>query len=158
MIFLGIDPGLSGGVAALTKSGMWVTAQKMPATERDLLELLQEVRRDAAGYGTDQIRATLEFVRSSPQMGVASAFKFGAGYGGLRMALAASAIPFDEVTPQKWQVAMRCRSGGDKNVTKRRAQELFPGGAVTHAIADALLLAEYGRRLHLGLLHKAAAR
>ena len=40
-------------------------------------------------------------------------------------------------------------SKGDKNVTKRRAQELFPGARVTHAVADALLLAEYCRRLEV---------
>jgi hypothetical protein len=38
-------------------------------------------------------------------------------------------------------------SKGDKNVTKRRAQQLFPQLKVTHAIADALLIAEYGRRV-----------
>jgi hypothetical protein len=31
-------------------------------------------------------------------------------------------------------------------VSKRKAQELFPGIKVTHAIADALLIAEYNRR------------
>ncbi len=35
---------------------------------------------------------------------------------------------------------------GDKNVSKRRAQELFPALKVTHAIADALLIAEFARR------------
>jgi hypothetical protein len=36
---------------------------------------------------------------------------------------------------------------GDKNITKRKAQELFPEIKITHAIADSLLIAEYGRRL-----------
>jgi hypothetical protein len=35
---------------------------------------------------------------------------------------------------------------GDKNVSKRKAQELFPQLKITHATADALLLAEFGRR------------
>ncbi len=39
-----------------------------------------------------------------------------------------------------------CMTGGDKNVTKRKAQELFPEIKVTHAIADALLIGEYARR------------
>lgn len=138
-LFIGVDPGLSGGLAMVGDKGV-VEVTKMPGTERDLLDVLKDWR-----YSLD-VHATLEFVRSSPQMGVASAFKFGVGYGGLRMALVATGIPFDEVTPQKWQKVMQCRSGGDKNVTKRRAQELFPEVKVTHAIADALLLAEYGRR------------
>jgi hypothetical protein len=36
---------------------------------------------------------------------------------------------------------------GDKNITKRKAQELFPEIKITHAIADSLLIAEYGRRV-----------
>jgi hypothetical protein len=44
---------------------------------------------------------------------------------------------------------MSCLTKGDKNVTKSRAQELFPEVKVTHAIADALLIAEYGRRIRV---------
>jgi hypothetical protein len=84
---------------------------------------------------------------ASPQMGVTSAFTFGKGYGGLLMLLTALDIPFDQITPRKWQTAMGCLSGGDKNVTKRRAQQLFPKLTITHAIADALLLAEFCRRV-----------
>jgi hypothetical protein len=45
---------------------------------------------------------------------------------------------------------MQCLTGGDKNISKRRAQELFPSLKITHAVADALLIAEYGRRLERG--------
>jgi hypothetical protein len=137
MTFIGLDPGKCGGIAAVASDGSLVMVEKMPLTERDILDLLAEF--------TDA-RAVLERVGPSPQMGRVSVWTFGVGYGGLRMALVASRIPFDEVTPSKWQQLLTCRSGGDKNVTKRRAQELFPSVKVTHAVADALLLAEYGRR------------
>ncbi len=78
--------------------------------------------------------------------GVTSMFTFGMGYGGLRMALIAAAIPFVEVTPQSWQKAIGCLTQGDKNVSKAKAQQLFPTVKVTHAVADALLLAEWRRR------------
>lgn len=139
MTYTGIDPGQGGGIAALDDDGAVLMAVRMPETERDILDVLSRLT---------PCRAVLEFVRSSPQMGVASAFKFGRGYGGLRMALAACAIPFDEPTPNKWQAVMQCRSGGDKNVTKARAQELFPTVKVTHAVSDALLLAEFCRRAY----------
>jgi hypothetical protein len=79
-------------------------------------------------------------------MGVKSAFTFGNGYGHLEMALTAAGIPFERVRPQKWQQAMGCMTKGDKNVSKRRAQELYPQLKVTHATADALLIATYGTR------------
>jgi len=88
----------------------------------------------------------LEKVHATPQMGVTSAFSFGGAYRACRMALTASQTPFDEISPFKWQRRLECLSGGDKNVTKARAQQLFPDVKVTHAIADALLLAEWGRR------------
>lgn len=144
MIYIGIDPGAGGGIAQVSESGHYVSACRMPATDSDILSALSQL----AGGG----RAILERVRSSPQMGVVSAFTFGRGYGALRMALAASGIPYDEVNPAVWQRTMGCLTKGDKNVSKRRAQELFPEVRVTHAISDALLLAEFARRVFLPVI------
>ena len=88
----------------------------------------------------------IEHVHSMPGQGVASSFKFGQGFGHLEMALTAARIPFTYVTPQKWQKELGCLTGGDKNVSKSRAQQLFPHIKVTHAIADSLLITEYCRR------------
>jgi hypothetical protein len=142
MIYIGIDPGVAGGIAMLNDAGEIVAAVKMPATEHDVFAFLCE------SLGEEPARAVLERVSSSPQMGVVSAFTFGRGYGALRMALTVAEIPFDEVSPRKWQPAMGCLSGGDKNITKRRAQALFPRVEITHALADSLLLAEFCRRIH----------
>jgi len=79
-------------------------------------------------------------------MGVKSSFTFGNGFGHLEMALTAAGIPFERVRPQVWQKAMSCMTGGDKNVSKRKAQELFPHIKCTHSTSDALLIAEFGRR------------
>lgn len=150
MIYIGIDPGLNGGIAVLDPDGYVLATAKMPSTPQDVLdffghdypEIPTDRRRPATAF------AIIERVHSSPQMGVTSAFTFGKGYGMLIMALTASKVPFDEVAPRVWQRCMTCLSGGDKNVTKNRAQQLFPLQKVTHAKADALLLAEYCRRLH----------
>ena len=80
------------------------------------------------------------------EMGVKSAFTFGNGFGHIEMALTAAAIPFERVRPQVWQKALGCLTKGDKNITKQKAQEMFPIVKITHAIADALLIAEYNRR------------
>lgn len=138
--FIGLDPGKNGGVGVITPSGSY--AIKMPETEKDLLQELVVIANGAVGG----IMAVLETVHSSPQMGVKSAFTFGQGYGGLRMALLAAGIPFENVTPQKWQKALGCLTGGDKNKSKTRAQQLFPDVKCTHSVSDALLLAEYCRR------------
>lgn len=155
MIVIGIDPGASGGIAVIdtAKTGT-VVVFKMPETERDVLDLL-------ASYSGLEVKAYLEKVHASPGMGVVAAFTFGGNYKMLRTSLIAKEIPFDEVTPQRWQkVIGGLASSGkvvngfkkrDKNVSKARAQELFPMVTkVIHAYADALLIAEYGRRVEAG--------
>lgn len=143
--FLGIDPGQSGGIAWLEenpdpRATAW--AAKMPETERDIWDGL-------AAFRMNQVTlAVIEKVHSMPKQGVASSFKFGQNYGSLRMALIASCIPFEEVTPQAWQKALGCLTRGDKNVSKAKAQQLYPQLKITHAVADALLLATYARMLH----------
>jgi crossover junction endodeoxyribonuclease RuvC len=135
---IGIDPGTNGGIAWITDGKPCV--EKMPDTLQDLWELFRDISSEG------DCRAHLEQVHSSPQMGVVSSFTFGNGFGHLEMALTAAGIPFERVRPQVWQKAMGCMTKGDKNVSKRRAQELFPSMKVTHATADALLIASYGAK------------
>lgn len=142
MTYLGLDPGKSGGIAAITPYGH--VAHKTPETDKDIFELLRDLSCDGPCF------AILEYVSASPQMGVTSSFHFGEGYGKLQMALCVAGIPYERVTPVKWQNALRCRTGGDKNISKAKAQELFPTMTITHAVADALLLAEYCKRLKTG--------
>lgn len=144
-MIIGVDPGGSGGIA--WHDGKRARVVKMPATLQDLWELIDNIRQDSFRHHPwAKTTAYLEQVHSSPQMGVTSAFTFGNGFGHLEMALTAAGISFVRVSPQKWQTALGCRTGGDKNVSKARAQELFPDLKPTHATADALLIMEYGRR------------
>ena len=138
MNFLGLDPGVSGGIALITDDATVV--YKMPETETDILDTL----RGCADHRP--LFAYLEAVHAMPKQGVSSTFKLGMQYGMLRAFLLALAIPFETVSPGVWQRALGCLSKGDKNVTKRKAQELHPQIKVTHATADALLITDYGRR------------
>src|SRR6185503_11189703 len=146
MIFIGIDPGVGGGIAAVTEDRRVRLSTKMPETARDILDVLRETVQG------DLARAMIEKVWASPQMGVSSAFTFGKSYGSLLMALVAVGIPFDSPSPQSWQKLMGCLTKGDKSVSKRRAQELFPLQKVIDATADAILLADYCRRCEIGQL------
>lgn len=166
MIFLGIDPGASGAIVALS-DGVdkfhtdVLRIVKLDETEADIASALYDLKLDAAeGEG---MFAMLEKVGAMPpglhgrRQGVASSFKFGRNYGVVRGMLVALKIPFDDVLPAKWQGVMSCKTGGDKNISKARAQQLFPQVKVTHAIADALLIAEFCRRVKSGELERATA-
>ena len=142
MTFIGLDPGASGGIGVISPHGTY--AEKMPDTEKDILNFLESITRAEVG----ESHLVIEVVHSMPRQGVASSFKFGMSYGALRMAAIACGAKVSHVAPQKWQKELQCLSRGDKNVTKRRAQELFPELKITHATADGILLAEYARRTH----------
>lgn len=141
-LYLGIDPGADGAIAAVRVDGSLFSVCRLKETERDVWQWLE-------GVATQVSFAFLERVSSMPGQGVASSFKFGASFGMCRGFLVAAGVAFELVTPAKWQGKLSCRSGGDKRVTKARAQELFPSVTVTHATADAMLIAEYARRARL---------
>lgn len=151
-VYIGIDPGKSGAIAAIVelrdeigRYAEFIHWTKNAETDQDVSEWVAGLL-----VKDDENFAYIENVHSTPQMGVTSAFTFGDSLGFLRGLLTAHQIPFEKVTPQKWQKVMGCLSKGDKNVTKAAAQRLFPREKITHANADALLLAEYCRRVRTG--------
>lgn len=139
-VFMGADPGSrSGAIAIIDGAGYEDVYRVGRGTERDLWVW----GRHWAGRTRF---ALLEKVNAMPGQGISSTFKFGTSYGALRMLLTCLEVAWEPVTPGVWQRAMGCLTGGDKRVTKARAQQLFPKIKVVNDIADALLLAELARR------------
>ena len=147
--YIGIDPGDQGGIAVLSADGSVVEVAKIPTTPMDVLDFLSKYKDDSY--------CILERVGGLPGNGGSAMFNFGKGYGHLQMALLALGIPTNDVTPNKWEKSFQLGSSGKygktewKNRLKDKAQQLFPslGRKITLATCDALLIAEYGRRLSL---------
>lgn len=147
--YIGIDPGDQGGIAVLSADGSVVEVAKIPTTPMDVLDFLSKYKDDSY--------CVLERVGGLPGQGGSAMFNFGKGYGHLQMALLALGIPTNDVTPNKWEKSFQLGSSGKygktewKNRLKAKAQQLFPslGRKITLATCDALLIAEYGRRLSL---------
>lgn len=97
----------------------------------------------------------LEQVHSMPKQGVASSFNFGRGFGLWEGLLAGMRFPYTLVSPQRWKKAMLADMAKDKGASVLRAKQLFPNCVEQlklvkdHNKAEALLLAEYGRRFSL---------
>lgn len=127
------------------------------------LEQFHKFVRELRGPKYDCI--VLEDVHSTPQMGVKSAFTFGYSVGYVRGHLDAFTQSYRLVSPQAWQreygliIEGRKMLGKDgkrksddkKKLTKAKAVEMYPHekSRITHATADAILIAEYARRLWL---------
>lgn len=160
-LYIGIDPGGSGGGLALLSSQEVVEAVAMPKTERDLWDKLESWSLLARNSGKMKTYAVIERVHSMPSQSAQSGFSFGLNYGQCRLALIALGIPFDDPAPQTWMKALNIPSSlsGAKKAEKKeklraKAQQLFPelpiwkqpkSKGIQLAICDALLIAHYCR-------------
>jgi len=152
---VGIDPGKSGGIAWIVSDTC--QAAKMPETERGLYELLRElaegptvvtVEKQWARPGMDKVEKATEISKGKGEgqfRGSVSNATLMQNYGTILGILASLCVEPILVAPLRWQNRLNCRTRGDKNITKAKAIELFPGTKVFHWNADAYLLAHYGR-------------
>lgn len=159
-LYLGIDPGASGGIVCLSSSRKVLSAAKMPDGDETLLKHLSRFGYDKHGNPLGDLpvkQCVLEQVGGYAGDGFqtgASMFNFGKGYGAIGMALVALNIPFIRKMSQVWQKGMSVvsrRKGEKREEFKRRlkamAVEAFPEVTVTLWSADALLIADYCRKL-----------
>lgn len=158
MIIMAVDPGASGGIAIL--SGNNLKAYPTPDTDEKIIELISGmcsnlkpdfcVIEKVGGYvGVNQPGSAM--------------FNFGDINGFVRGVIKTHGIPVELVTPQNWQKALLIppRKKGASKETKTqwknrliaKAQSLYPAAFTglnkgqSAAIADAVLMIEYGRRL-----------
>lgn len=158
MKILGIDPGLTGALALYDPVTGALDVRDMPVyvtpkasggkrTELDLVALAHIMDE----WAKNQIRAFIEQVGPTPQMGVTSSFSFGGSYAAVRMACAAHFLPTELVTPQVWKRALNVRGGADKSdAVRARASALMPQHAKFWTLskhegrAEASMIALYG--------------
>jgi hypothetical protein len=155
MIYIGIDPGVNGGLARF-HDGTLVGFTPMPATERDIWGWFEFIKGLEATAVIEKIHPAILGIGKS-QMSTL----YG-NYMQLRGFLIAAGIRFEAVRPQEWMrgvgVPPRSKNESDKEWKDRlraRAQELFPKLSIwtelkslgrQRAICDALLIAEFCRR------------
>ena len=146
-VYIGIDPGANGAMAVIQQDDVYEFPFKQIS-----MTLISSMLEDYSDKRT--CHALIELVHAMPGQGVTSMFNFGHNFGMLEGLLIGAGIPYDRVTPQKWQKEFGLYKLPDetktakKNRHKELAQELFPTLKVTHATADALLIAEYCRRTY----------
>ena len=141
---IGIDPGAKGAAIILNKKGqLRLCLEFNKLTSHEIATTLRVFKRQKVLKG-NTCRAIIEKVHSLQPAGKVANFGFGRNFGLIEGILAALRIPYDFVTPQKWQKAMKCMSKGDKKITRAKAQQLYPDEKITHTTADAFLIARYG--------------
>lgn len=154
--FAGIDPGKSGGAVLLSPCGQIVDKLINIQTGRDVLNFLNN-------HKDKQIFAYCEKAQAFPGgQGIVSTFNYGQGYGEILGILQALNIPFELIPPTKWTRVMFAGvpvSYKGKDRARIAVSRLFPGIDLRassrcqrphEGLVDALLIAEYGRRIMHG--------
>lgn len=151
MIYIGIDPGKSGGFAVINdKSPDKPSA--FPWDDAEFVSAMGGLRiiRETTG---NEIKCCLEKVGAMPGQGVTSMFSFGKSAGFIEGVLAANKIPYQLVPPQTWKKSFSLNS--NKQTSIEVCQRLFPDVSLYRTerckkphdgMAEALLMAEYARR------------
>lgn len=161
MRYIGVDPGVSGGIAVILGDGQCETVSSMPATPKDLWLLLSTwssalFRNVIAKALVEKLGGMPRDKNGKPMQSGTTMQVMGRNRGHVEMALIGHGIPMEELLPRQWQAMMGVLGDGKetrtqkKNRHKAKAQELFPGVKVTLATCDALLLAECLRRMERG--------
>ena len=145
MNFIGIDPGKGGAIAVIREDGTIATSVFSES------EYLKVISRHQNAF------AIVEDVHAMPKQGVTSMFNFGYNKGWIMGLLYAHSIPTELISPQKWKKYFSL--DGDKQKSIAKASQLFPCANLFaterckkphDGIAEALLMAEYGRRVYNG--------
>lgn len=153
-LVVGIDPGLSGALAVLDGDTV-LALEDLPTVVFSDARVKRRI--DGAGlarllkpFADEVFMAIVEKVAARPGEAPSGAFSFGYSSGVIAGVLGALNIPTTTVQPAVWKKAL-CL-GSDKDLSRSRALELFPSQAgklarkKDHDRAEALLLAEWGRR------------
>lgn len=156
MIYAGIDPGLKGGISIISSSNVHNKVSqswKMPETDKDLFSILHYLK-------TMKARVVIEKAQCMPKMSTTAMFNYGVGYGKILGMLIALEIPYHEVRPTEWkkEVLAGVKDKRSKLESILMVNRIFPEAdllatprsTVPHdGIAEAILIAEYGRRRNL---------
>ena len=142
-VFIGIDPGIKGGVAIIYNDTY--NATQTPPTVSGMASVLATLKELGPSL---QMYCCIESVHSFPGNSARSMFTFGKNYGQWLGILATLKIPYIEVTPHKW-MRFYPKAPKDKkarkNYYKHLAQQRFPDVDITLATSDAMLIANYMR-------------
>lgn len=154
-VYIGIDPGMNGGLSII--HGKKVSIHPLPVIEEQLLDFIcglgiTYLPEKMVVYLEDIPTASYTF-ESGGSRGDAITKLYG-HYKSVRMALVSQGILFGVIRSKVWQgiFDMKKEKGEDQGKWKKRlahkALAIFPGKKFGVELADSLLIAEAGRRIH----------
>ena len=155
MLFIGIDPGISGSICFF-KDGKILDVIDMPTmadgkkNKRQVngSQIYNEISKRIEKIDKRDIKVIIEQVSAMPGQGVTSMFNFGQSFGILKGICAAMQLSMYFVRPIKWKKYFNLINS-DKDASRTKAIEIFPYFSSNLAKkkdsnkADAILIASF---------------
>lgn len=153
----GIDPGVNGGVAVICLDTGKYNTWKIPVEGAELIQIISNLKG---------CYVVTEKIQPRPSNSLRSVVTSCVNWGMLKMALIINDIESEFITPSVWQKELGLSRKWDrpagmtdfqyadwkyaerKKWHREEAKKMFPKIRVTHQNADALLIAEYARRVY----------
>lgn len=158
MIWVGIDPGYSGGIAAINGSGDLILLEDMPIIDdgknRHYNAPVMSAILQNLSLRDKRIHVMLERSQPMPGQGVTSTLKIGIGYGVWLGIFAGLMIPYSTVRPITWvKKVLNGLPGKGKERSVLWVGQNFPEADLIpercrkpkDGRADAICLAKYGQ-------------
>ena len=155
MKIIGIDPGLSGGIAILDNRrvlsifDMPVMAEgKKNKRQVNGAQIYNEICNRVNKFDKQNVRVIIEQVSAMPGQGVTSMFNFGQSFGILKGICSAMQLPVYFIRPAKWKKYFGLINS-EKDASRTRAIEMFPSFSSQLSKkkdsnkADAILIANF---------------
>ena len=130
MKIIGIDPGLSGGIAILedNKVQQLFDMPVMPEGKKNKRQLnsaqLVKLIKDNI-INKEEVAVIVEQVNAMPGQGVTSMFNFGQTFGAIKGVCAALSLPIFFVRPSKWKKHFELINSS-KDASRTKAIEMYP--------------------------------
>lgn len=151
MIYVGVDPGARGGLAAIDENNKILFA--VPMSRENLVNYIKNLHNDITERN-DAVIACVEKVGAMPGQGVTSMFSFGKSAGFIEGVLESFQIPYQLVPPQTWKKSFSLLHK-DKKESIETCKKLFPGVNLlptersrkeSDGIAESLIMSLYAKR------------
>lgn len=156
-MILGLDPGKAGALAIIDELDTGRVPVVMDMRYLGDIPDVGWLDDQVFDTGVRPVLVVVENQQPMPKQGLVSTYQNGVGYGALLAWATLLQVPFITPRPSVWKRKMGVSR--DKAECVALAAQLFPGaglhgprGGAKDGRAESLLLAEYGRRFHLGLV------
>lgn len=152
-VFIGIDVGLSGGLAMIGEHREEAVVLPVPLVGKEYD--IQSICHTLRSYKGTAVFCVIERAQPMRGQGITSSFSFGKGYGIWLAILTGLGLSYQIVHSRVWtRVMLAGAPGVGKDRALHVACRLFPAWQPQkkkdRQLADCLLLAEYARRISQG--------